>query len=98
MLHLIVLAGAHNLSISSRTRTFVVNGDCKKSSLPDFPAGAVMQQETSSPRLLNDDLAPSTKRTWGAYSITSVWFGVVHNIGNYTLAAGMLLIGLPAWQ
>ena len=56
-----------------------------------------MQQETSSPRLLNDDLAPSTKRTWGAYSITSVWFGVVHNIGNYTLAAGMLLIGLPAW-
>jgi NCS1 family nucleobase:cation symporter-1 len=57
-----------------------------------------MQLETSSPRLLNDDLAPSTKRTWGAYSITSVWFGVVHNIGNYTLAAGMLLIGLPAWQ
>jgi NCS1 family nucleobase:cation symporter-1 len=55
-------------------------------------------QEATSPRLLNEDLAPSTTRTWGAYSITAVWFAVVHNIGNYTLAAGMLLIGLPAWQ
>jgi nucleobase:cation symporter-1, NCS1 family len=60
------------------------------------PAG--ISGQASSPRLLNDDLAPSTSRTWGAYSITSVWFGVVHNIGNYTLAAGMLLVGLPAWQ
>lgn len=40
--------------------------------------------ETSA-RLYNSDLAPSTERNWGAYSITSVWFATLHNIGQYTL-------------
>ncbi len=36
--------------------------------------------------------------TWGAYSITAVWFAALHNIGVYTAAAGMFLLGLPVWQ
>lgn len=49
-------------------------------------------------RLYNDDIAPSTTRSWGVFSLTSVWFAVLHNIGTYTAAAGLLLFGLPAWE
>ncbi|MFM0175584.1 NCS1 family nucleobase:cation symporter-1 [Paraburkholderia sediminicola] len=52
----------------------------------------------STSRLFNDDIAPSTERRWGVFSLTSVWFSLLHNIGVYTAAAGMLVIGLPAWQ
>ncbi len=52
----------------------------------------------TSNRLYNDDLKPAQHRTWGAYSITAVWFAALHNIGVYTAAAGMFLIGLPVWQ
>jgi NCS1 family nucleobase:cation symporter-1 len=49
-------------------------------------------------RLYNDDIAPSHTRSWGIFSLTSVWFAVLHNIGTYTAAAGLLLFGLPAWE
>jgi NCS1 family nucleobase:cation symporter-1 len=49
-------------------------------------------------RLYNDDIAPSKTRPWGIFSLTSVWFAVLHNIGTYTAAAGLILIGLPAWE
>ncbi|MFC9432421.1 NCS1 family nucleobase:cation symporter-1 [Nocardia sp. NPDC057030] len=49
-------------------------------------------------RLWNEDLRPSTLRPWGTYSITSIWFACMHNLGVYTAAAGFLLLGLPAWQ
>jgi NCS1 family nucleobase:cation symporter-1 len=50
-----------------------------------------------SPRLYNEDLAPSTDRRWGAFSITSVWFACMHNMGQYTMAAGMMFVGLNPW-
>lgn len=53
---------------------------------------------TISDRLYNEDIAPSVTRNWGIFSLTSVWFTILHNIGVYTAAAGLLLIGLPAWQ
>jgi NCS1 family nucleobase:cation symporter-1 len=51
-------------------------------------------------RLTNDDLLPvkPEKRTWGWVSIMTVWFGCVHNLGQYTLGATFLLLGVPAWQ
>ena len=52
----------------------------------------------TSNRLYNDDLKPVKNGTWGAYSITAVWFAALHNIGVYTAAAGMFLVGLPVWQ
>ncbi|MEU8310505.1 NCS1 family nucleobase:cation symporter-1 [Actinomadura sp. NPDC048955] len=51
-----------------------------------------------SPRLYNSDLAPAAERRWGAYSITSIWFACLHNMGVYTAAAGFFLIGVPVWQ
>lgn len=52
----------------------------------------------ASDRLINDDLAPSTERKWGAFSITSVWFACIHNMGIYTMVTGMLAVGLAPWQ
>jgi nucleobase:cation symporter-1, NCS1 family len=50
-----------------------------------------------SQRLYNEDLAPSTERKWGTYSITSVWFACLHNMGQYTMVVGMLIVGLAPW-
>lgn len=52
----------------------------------------------TSDRLYNEDLKPAQTQTWGAYSITAVWFAAVHNIGVYAAAAGLFLIGIPVWQ
>ena len=52
----------------------------------------------ASPRLYNDDLAPTTERTWGTYSLFAMWMSDVHSIGGYTFAAGLFFLGLLAWQ
>ena len=67
-----------------------------------------MSQETLHPtpatdysdRLYNEDLAPVPPghRTWGTYSIFALWMSDVHNIGNYTFASGLFVLGLAAWQ
>jgi NCS1 family nucleobase:cation symporter-1 len=62
--------------------------------IPDhLPAGV-------SPRLYNDDLAPTTRagRTWHAYSIFTLWANDVHSLGNYAFAIGLFALGLGAWQ
>ncbi len=51
-----------------------------------------------SDRLYNEDLAPAKERKWGTYSIFALWMSDVHNLGNYTFAAGLFVIGLSAWQ
>jgi nucleobase:cation symporter-1, NCS1 family len=53
-----------------------------------------------SDRLYNEDLAPSTPagRTWGIFSLTSVWFADMHNIGQYTMAAGLIFLGISPLQ
>jgi NCS1 family nucleobase:cation symporter-1 len=51
-----------------------------------------------SERLYNEDLAPAKERKWGSYSIFALWMSDVHNLGNYTFAAGLFVIGLSAWQ
>jgi NCS1 family nucleobase:cation symporter-1 len=62
----------------------------------------LVQEETlaqrASSRLYNDDLAPSTDRRWGAFSITSVWFACMHNMGQYAMAAGLMFVGLAPWE
>ncbi|GAA3363215.1 NCS1 family nucleobase:cation symporter-1 [Saccharopolyspora gregorii] len=49
-----------------------------------------------SPRLYNADLAPPAQRRWKTYSIFALWMNDVHNIGNYTFAAGLFALGLGA--
>jgi NCS1 family nucleobase:cation symporter-1 len=51
---------------------------------------------TVSDRLYNADLAPPQHRRWKTYSIFALWMNDVHNIGNYTFAAGLFAIGLGA--
>lgn len=59
------------------------------------------QQETTAPpdpRLWNEDLAPAEERRWKVYDIFALWMSDVHNLGNYTFAAGLFVLGLSAWQ
>lgn len=47
-------------------------------------------------RLYNEDLAPAepAQRTWNGYQLFSLWMNDAHNVGNYTFAAGLFIIGL----
>jgi NCS1 family nucleobase:cation symporter-1 len=49
-------------------------------------------------RLYNEDLAPAKERKWGTYSLFALWMSDVHNLGNYTFAAGLFVLGLSAWE
>lgn len=62
----------------------------------DTPVAAASRSD----RLYNDDLAPTGRadRTWGAFSLTSVWFASMHNIGQYTMAAGLIFLGISPIQ
>nr|WP_223206178.1 NCS1 family nucleobase:cation symporter-1 [Streptomyces xanthii] len=53
---------------------------------------------TPDPRLVNEDLAPAAERKWKVYDLFALWMSDVHNLGNYTFAAGLLVLGLNAWQ
>ncbi|MFI1737526.1 NCS1 family nucleobase:cation symporter-1 [Streptomyces sioyaensis] len=52
------------------------------------------------PRLHNADLAPATtgQRKWKVFDLFAMWMSDVHNLGNYTFAAGLLVLGMSAWQ
>ncbi|WP_410585507.1 NCS1 family nucleobase:cation symporter-1 [Amycolatopsis sp. lyj-108] len=54
--------------------------------------------ENADPRLWNEDLAPAKERRWKVYDIFALWMSDVHNLGNYTFAAGLFVLGLSAWQ
>ncbi|MFA9287503.1 NCS1 family nucleobase:cation symporter-1 [Comamonas sp. SY3] len=59
----------------------------------DLPAGVC-------PSLYNKDLAPTRKdsRSWGAYSLFTLWANDVHSLGNYAFAIGLFALGLGGWQ
>ncbi|HWG14262.1 MAG TPA: NCS1 family nucleobase:cation symporter-1 [Streptosporangiaceae bacterium] len=50
-----------------------------------------------SSELYNEDLAPSTTRDWGVYSLFCMWMSDVHSVGGYTFAAGLFFLGLNGW-
>ena len=39
-----------------------------------------MKIQNPTPELYNEDLAPTTERTWGAFSIFNVWTSDVHSL------------------
>lgn len=53
-----------------------------------------------SPALYNHDLAPTSKqgRTWGSYSLFTLWANDVHSLGNYAFAIGLFTLGLGGHQ
>lgn len=53
---------------------------------------------TYSPRLCNDDLAPTKNQNWTWYNIFSFWMSDVHSMGGYVVAASFFTLGLASWQ
>ncbi|MFD7450554.1 NCS1 family nucleobase:cation symporter-1 [Kitasatospora sp. NPDC059827] len=51
-----------------------------------------------SPRLYNEDLAPTIERRWGAFSIFNVWTSDVHSLYGYFLAASLFLAAGDAFR
>ncbi|EPG8264129.1 cytosine permease, partial [Klebsiella pneumoniae] len=51
-----------------------------------------------SPRLCNDDLAPTHDQNWSWYNIFSFWMSDVHSMGGYVVAASFFTLGLASWQ
>ena len=51
-------------------------------------------------RLTNSDLQPipAKERKWTWYSYMAPWMGMVHNIFNYEVAAGLIAVGMNVWQ
>ncbi|MBS1906138.1 MAG: NCS1 family nucleobase:cation symporter-1 [Actinobacteria bacterium] len=60
------------------------------------PSGVFAVQAGISPRLYNNDLAPTSRSTrhWSAYSIFTLWANDVHSLGNYAFAIGLFSLGL----
>ncbi|HEX2941326.1 MAG TPA: cytosine permease, partial [Rhodopila sp.] len=52
------------------------------------------------PGLYNEDLAPvpPERRDWTWVNMSTVWMGMVHNVVAYETAAGLMALGLNAWQ
>ena len=47
----------------------------------------------------NDDLRPIplAERHWGTYNFTALWIGMAHNIPSWTLASGLVALGMD-WK
>ncbi len=57
---------------------------------------SVLRAQDPAGRLYNEDLAPAEPgdRQWNTYSLVALWMNDAHNVGNYTFAAGLFLLGL----
>lgn len=67
-----------------------------------YPDGRVALAEgvvLDDPRFANDDLAPVPveRRTWGVYNYLALWVGMAHNIPSWTLASGLVALGMD-WK
>ncbi|MFI5772318.1 NCS1 family nucleobase:cation symporter-1 [Streptomyces sp. NPDC051658] len=67
-----------------------------------YPDGRVALAEgvvLDDARFANDDLAPVPveRRTWGVYNYLSLWVGMAHNIPSWTLASGLVALGMD-WK
>ncbi|PJG59177.1 NCS1 family nucleobase:cation symporter-1 [Aeromonas cavernicola] len=71
----------------------VVRSPATPHSLPDV-------DDKLSPRLYNQDLAPTKRegRSWSGYNIFTLWVNDVHSLGNYSFAIGLFALGLGGWQ
>lgn len=51
-----------------------------------------------SPRLYNEDLAPSKERTWKFWELFCLWMSATHSLGGFATAASLFVLGLNGWQ
>src|SRR5579859_842519 len=67
-----------------------------------YPDGRVELAEgvvLDDPEFANADLAPIpvAKRTWTTYNFLALWVGMAHNIASWTLASGLIALGMD-WK
>jgi nucleobase:cation symporter-1, NCS1 family len=62
--------------------------------------GNAVLEADAEPGLYNADLAPvpPERRDWTWVNMSTVWMGMVHNVVAYETAAGLMALGLNAWQ
>ncbi len=67
-----------------------------QSTLPDGRVDLDDHAGIRDSRFYNDELAPVPveKRTWNTYNYTALWMGMAFCIPSYSLAAGLILIGM----
>ncbi|MER5641425.1 NCS1 family nucleobase:cation symporter-1 [Kitasatospora sp. NPDC002227] len=67
--------------------------------LPDGRVTLTGAAVLDDPRYANADLVPVPveRRTWGVYNYLSLWVGMAHNIPSWTLASGLVAIGMD-WK
>lgn len=52
-----------------------------------------------SSRLYNEDIAPRTgEGTWKTWNLFAWWMSCWHSLAGYTMAIGLLVLGLTGWQ
>ncbi len=57
------------------------------------------QQSTRSDRLYNEDIAPRQETgNWKAWDLLAWWMSAWHSLGGYTMAVGLLVLGINGWQ
>ena len=60
---------------------------------------AVAFPANPSPRLYNEDIAPRTGvGHWKTWDLFAWWMSAWHSLGGYTMAVGLLVLGLSGWQ
>ena len=59
---------------------------------------AILMKPSYDPNLVNEDLAPLKKQTWGTYNIFAFWMSDVHSVGGYVTAGSLFSLGLVSWQ
>ncbi|MFE0463894.1 NCS1 family nucleobase:cation symporter-1 [Kitasatospora sp. NPDC058965] len=66
---------------------------------PDGRVALTDRAALTDPRFANPDLAPVPleQRTWGVYNYLSLWVGMAHNIPSWTLASGLVALGMD-WK
>lgn len=81
------------------TRKSFTSQDREQHRPESFDQASLAAQDPTG-KLYNDDLKPADpeERTWGAYSLFALWMNGGHNLGNYTFAAGLFMIGLSPIQ
>ncbi|MCG0290934.1 NCS1 family nucleobase:cation symporter-1 [Streptomyces sp. PSAA01] len=61
----------------------------------ELPSGATLDDH----RFSNEDLrpVPVAERRWTTYNFTALWVGMAHNIPSWTLASGLVALGMD-WK
>ena len=66
----------------------------------EYPDGRVtLSGELPPGRFVNEELSPVPveRRTWRTYNFAALWIGMAHNIPSWTLASGLVALGMD-WK